>query len=186
MSKTNEHFMNVKNVYDDFYKFLLVKHGMFPVKDTEIGYWGVSVSEEVHEIFNRIELEKFNHIIDLGSGDGKVVMIASLFTKATGIEFDPWLHNTSLDIKNKLVHTPHVNRANFINGDFMEHNLSQYDVIFMNPDKNDGKLTEKIKNEFNGKLIVYGPHHNPDGMEIENKFDVNGTYVSIYNFSKNE
>ena len=179
-----EHFENVKQVYDDFYKFLLVKHGMYPVKDTGIGYWGVSVSDEVYQIFDKMNLSSYNHFLDLGSGDGKVVMIASLFTQSTGIEFDPWLHHVALDVKDKLFHVPKTSRARFLNGDFHNHDLSAYDVLFLNPDQKSSLLDNKIKNEFNGKLIAYGPYNHPENFNQEETFDVSGTPVTIYNLEK--
>ena len=176
-----EHFNTIKETYDTFYKFLLVKHGMFPVKDTGVGYWGVSASTEIFELFKKINLHKFKHLLDLGSGDGKAVMIASLFTNATGVEFDPWLVDVSNDIKNKLFHIPHTNRAKFIKGDFMEHDLSAYDIIFMNPDNKSLVLNDKLKSEFKGKVVVYGPHYHPEGLEKEDTFDIGGTLITIYN-----
>ncbi len=176
-----EHFGNVKQVYDDFYKFLMVKHGMFPVKDTGIGYWGVSVSSEVYSIFDKMDLSSYNHFLDLGSGDGKVVMIASLFIQSTGIEFDPWLHHVASDVQNKLIHVPKISNARFLNEDFKNHNFSAYDVIFLNPDQKSDELNNKLKDEFNGKLIVYGAHNHPEGLNHEESFEVEGTPVSIYN-----
>lgn len=186
MEEKNKHFEDVKKVYDEFYKFLILKHNMYPVKDTGIGYWGVSVADEIFEIFKKIDLSKYNHVLDLGSGDGKVSIIASLFTRSTGIEYDSWLHDVSNDVKNKLFHVPHMNRVEFFNEDYMEHDLNNYDLIFFNPDKKCDKLIKKLNNEFKGKLIFYGPHYKPEDLVPEDEFHINGTYVNIFNFEKKD
>ena len=66
-------------------------------------FWNASIAGEVYEAFKKIKLNKFKNFLDIGSGDGKVVMIASLFCKnAEGIEIDKSLHNKSVQIKNKF------------------------------------------------------------------------------------
>jgi hypothetical protein len=176
-----EHFKNIVEMYNTFYKFLYVKHNKFPVKDTKIGFWGVSPSDDIFNFFKKINLNNFSHIVDLGSGDGKVAMIASLFTHSTGIEYDKWLHEVSIDIKNKLYHVPLTKRVRLINGDFMKHNLSNYDIAFINPDKSTKEIKLKLKDEFKGKLVVMGNHD--IHMKEENIFNINGSLFTIYNFS---
>ena len=51
---------------------------------TSKGYFGFSDVQTIFELFKKIKLEKYNRFLDLGSGNGCVVAIASLFTKATG------------------------------------------------------------------------------------------------------
>ena len=175
-----QYYQQIKEVYDNFYKTLLEK-GEFPWKDTEIGYWGVSVADEVFELFKRIKLQDFNHFVDIGSGDGKVVLIASLFTKATGIEFDPWLVKCSEVIKSKLEHIPHISKTTFIQKDFMQHHLGDFDIIYWHPDKsmNIG-LERKFIREMKGKLIVHGPFHHPESLKKEKDFEIGGTYFTVY------
>jgi len=127
-------FQQIKQKYDEFYNFLL-KRGQLPIKDTGVGFWGISVGDEIFELFKRIHLEKFKHFIDLGSGDGKVVLIASLFTDATGIEYDKWLHESAVDIQKKLSHIPRVSKATFTRKNFTDHSITDYDIVFVNPDK---------------------------------------------------
>ena len=88
----------------------------------------------------------------MGSGDGKVVLIASLFCKNTvGIEFDKDLFKISNKIKKEL-----KLKAKFIQGDYLKYPLSKYDVIFINPDQGFEKaLEEKLLKEMKGKLFVY-------------------------------
>ncbi len=175
-----QHFSQIKKEYDDFYRFLL-KKGKLPYRDTRIGVWGPSVSEEVFELFKKIRLNRFNRFIDLGSGDGKVTLIASLFTKADGIEFDPWLFNISRSIQSKLNHVPGVKGAVFHNKDFMKHHIGEHDVVFIAPDKPLHRgIEKKLLEELNGKLIHYGHHFHPMQMDRELAFHVSDTLVSIY------
>ena len=107
--------------------------------------------QDIYDFFVKIKLQQYKNFIDLGSGDGKVVLIASLFVKATGIEFDKELVKTGVKIRDEL-----KLKAEFIKGDFLEHDISKYDFIFINPDKGfDKGLEEKLIKEMNGKLFVY-------------------------------
>ena len=175
-----EYKNNIIEVYNMFYKYLYVKHKKFPVKDTKIGFWGVSPSDEIYDFFKTINLQNYSHLIDLGSGDGKIAIIASLFTNSTGIEYDSWLHDVSVDIKNKLYHIPETKRTRLIKGNFMQHNLSNYDIAFINPDKTTKEIKEKLKKEFKGRLIVYGNHDKH--IQEETVLTINGTPFTIYNF----
>ena len=122
--------------------------------DTEKGFWGAAITEHIYEFFKKIKLQNYKNFIDFGSGDGKVVLIASLFgIKATGIEFDKDLIKTSKKIRDKL-----KLKANFIQGDFLKHDISKYDIIFVNPDKGfEHDLEDKLIKEMNPKtkLFVY-------------------------------
>jgi tRNA1(Val) A37 N6-methylase TrmN6 len=176
-----KHFNDVVNIYNSFYKFLYVKHKQFPIKDTKIGFWGVAPSKDVFDFFKTIKLENYSHLIDLGSGDGKIALIASLFTNSTGIEYDKWLHTVSLDIKDKLYHVPLTKRTRFINDDFMKHNFSNYDIAFLNPDKTTKEIKNKLMDEFKGRLVVFGNHDKH--LNEEEKLEINGSLFTIYNFS---
>ena len=127
--------------------------GKGTVKDTEKGIWGPSGSLNVYNLFVKVGLSKYKKFIDLGSGDGKVVLIASLFTQAEGIEFDKEFLEVGKKIKDKLKLD-----AKFIRGDFLKHDLSSYDFIFINPDKGfEYDLEEKLLKEMQpkAKLFVY-------------------------------
>ncbi len=175
-----QYYQDIKEAYNTFHRTLL-KRGQFPWKDTSIGYWGVSVSDEVFELFKKIKLENFNHLVDIGSGDGRVVMIASLFTNATGIEFDPWLVNCSKVIKSKLNHVPHIANTTFIQKDFMKHDLGEFDAIYWNPDKPMSTgIERKLIREMKGKLIVHGTFHHPRFLKKESTHDIQGTYFSVF------
>src|SRR3989338_6809376 len=123
MIKMPPNFELIQEEYYNFNKSLL-KQGRLPLKETEKGFWGISACEEVYELFKKLELSKYKNFLDLGSGDGRVVLIASLFVKnSAGIEYDKELYNISLKIKEKLK----IKNANFINGDYLEHDFGYYD-----------------------------------------------------------
>ncbi|HLC60222.1 MAG TPA: class I SAM-dependent methyltransferase [Candidatus Nanoarchaeia archaeon] len=170
-------FNKIKSEYDDFYKSLM-KKGRLPMWSTEKGFWNASIADEVFESFKKVKLSKFRNFLDIGSGDGKIVLIASLFCKnAEGIEIDDVLHHKALEIQSKLK----VNNAVFHNKDFFEHDFSKYDVLFTAPDSPfERGLENKLLKEMNGKLIHYGHHFHPANLKKEDNFMVNGTPVSLY------
>lgn len=175
-----QHYENIKKAYDDFEKFLL-KNGQLVSKDTGIGFWGVTNLGDLLTLFQKIKLGTHLSFVDLGSGDGRVVLLASLFgVKATGIEFDPWLVNNSLDIKNKL-DIPHFKNVDILKKDFNEHDISEYDVVYVSPDQPFHRgLESKLKKELNGKLIVQGHEFHPASLKKEDEFDINGEKFTLY------
>jgi protein-L-isoaspartate O-methyltransferase len=174
-----EHFVMIRQAYNDFYKDMMLQ-GKVPYKDTGVGHWVMSASDDAYELFKKIQLQKSKSFLDMGSGDGKVVFIASLFTNAHGIEHDDELMNHAQQMRNKLMHIPHVHKANLMKGNFMQHDLSNYDYVYWYPDKQHQQLDNKFKDELKGKLIVHGPMHHPLGLTREQTFDVNGTLMTIY------
>lgn len=122
--------------------------------DTAKGIWGTAITQDIYDFFVKIKLNKYKNFIDLGSGDGKIVLIASLFgVNVTGIEFDKDLIKTSIKIRDEL-----KLKTEFIQGDFLKHDLSKYDFIFINPDKGFHLgLEDKLLKEMSptAKLFVY-------------------------------
>ena len=173
----NKTFHKIKEEYDAFYKSFL-KKGKIPCYDTEVGIWGVSVSNNIYEFFKKIKLGKYKNFLDLGSGDGKVVLIASLFTKATGIEYDKKLVKKSIEIKDKL-----GLKCDFIQGDFLDSgfDFGKYDIIFINPDKGFHKGTEdKLLKEMKGKLFVYNFVFQPRFLKKGKTYWFDQTPVCVY------
>ena len=170
-------FSLIKIDYDNFYKAIMRK-GRLPMWSTQKGFWSASIADEVYESFKKIKLNKFKRFLDLGSGDGKVTLIASLFCKsAEGIEIDRFLHSKAVDAQN----TFGLKNVKFHNKDFFEHSLADYDVLFISPDVPfERGLEKKLLNEMKGKLIHYGHHFHPKSLRKEDSFLVNGTLVSIY------
>src|SRR3989344_9460672 len=70
--------------------------------DTKDGIWGPSSTLDVFEFLMKIKLGERSHFLDFGSGDGRIVMIAALFTKASGIESEHSLTERAIRIKDEL------------------------------------------------------------------------------------
>ena len=94
---------------------------------------------------------------DLGSGDGIVVAIASLFTRATGYELDEWLYQQSIKFGNSL----NLSKATFLRTDFLQASLTSYDLLYLYPDKPFYELEERLHSTWRGRLLVNGPHFPP-------------------------
>ncbi|HII16471.1 TPA: hypothetical protein HA361_01025 [Candidatus Woesearchaeota archaeon] len=156
----------------------LMKAGNLPLWSTSAGFWSPSILREANDVFTHFSLQSYNHFLDLGSGDGRVVLLASLFTKhATGVEIDEQLHNRALEMQNYLG----VTNATFHNKNFHEHNLSGHDIIFINPDSPFYRGTEKkLMRELHGKLIVLGHHFHPQQLRKIGEYIRDGVYAAMY------
>jgi SAM-dependent methyltransferase len=145
-----DRFLRLKKQFQQFDKELKEKF-LFTVRDTEKGIWGPSSLDIVCKLFKKIRLQKYKHFLDIGCGDGRVALAASLFTNATGIEIDRNLIKKGDQIKKKL----NLN-ADLICGDYFKHNFSKYDIIFTNPDTGFyNGLEDKLMKEMKGALLVY-------------------------------
>ena len=141
-------FREIEKEYDILEAELRKTRGL--VFDTEKGIYGTAKCSRVFDFFNKIGLQRYKSFLDLGSGDGRVVLIASLFTKASGIEIDRFLVEKGENIRDKL-----GLKCDFIQDDFTKHSFSKHDFIFINPDKEwDERLEKKILKEFKGVLFV--------------------------------
>ncbi|MFH1591325.1 MAG: hypothetical protein ABIC95_05360 [archaeon] len=176
----NKHFVDIKRVYDSFIAAQL-KKGRMPIRDTGIGYWGISDLHELYQAFSVLHLDDYERFLDLGSGDGRAVMVAGLFTSAEGVEYDKWLHEVSTDIKSKLKKSPAAKRVTFHNKDFLTHDISPYDFIFLAPDKPAYRgLNPKLKAELNGHLAVWGHHFQPQQLRQEASIHIGQGVVTVY------
>lgn len=176
--KMNDALFNEINAeYDKFYRELL-RSGRLPMWSTGKGFWNAAISSEIYRGFGKIRLWRFKNFLDLGSGDGKVTLIAALFCQnAEGIEVDEFLHNKANEMKMKF----RIENAKFHNKDFFEHNLTAYDILFLNPDAPmDRGLELKLLKEMKGRLVHYGYHFHPRYLKNEARFVVNGNLVSLY------
>lgn len=170
-----ESFQKIETFYKQYYHELKTK-GVHSYKQTEKGFWFSSVSSEVFDLFRTIKLEQFNHLADLGSGDGKVALIASLFTKSTGIECDEELVKRSIQIEEKLG----LQNVQFVKGDFLKEDLSSYDILFIYPDNPLIRLEQKILKEFGGDLIVCGGIFLPEKLIKKRIVHINNAAFGIY------
>ncbi|MAE42947.1 hypothetical protein CMO93_04190 [Candidatus Woesearchaeota archaeon] len=172
-----ELFQQIKKEYDDFYKILLSK-GRLPLRTTGRGFWGHVPTGDIYNAFKQLNLQKHETFLDLGSGDGKVVLIASLFCKrAVGIEMDDELFQKSLEIQ-KNVGIPN---AIFFNNNFYDHGISGFDTVFVYPGEPMYRgLEKKILNELTGKLVHCGHHFHPENLKKQNHCLINGTLFTVY------
>jgi hypothetical protein len=95
--------------------------------------------------------------VDLGSGDGRIVIWASkYFKKSIGIELSETRHNEAINIKSKIKNSENIT---FYNKDLLNHNYSDFDVIFISsllfPEHLIDKISLKIKNEVNSNTLVF-------------------------------
>lgn len=153
-----KNFEIIKAKYKEFYDSFIL-NGKYPLRDTEKGLWGTADLDNVFELFEKIGLQNYDNFLDLGSGDGNIVMVASLFTNSTGIEFDQELHEIAKKMKKELNLTATLKRE-----DYLKANLKKYDVFFIFPDNEfskglEKKLIEDMKPE--AKLFVYQNIYTP-------------------------
>ncbi|MFC1752387.1 hypothetical protein ACFL96_03220 [Thermoproteota archaeon] len=160
-------FRKIFDIYEQIDSKEVEKKGN-AIKDTEHGLFVPSSMNHVFDFFEEIGLDKYKNFLDLGSGDSRIVLIASLFTQAAGIESDDELHKRGILIKNKLKLNADLVKANFI-----EKDISKYDAIYMYPDKHfTTELNRKISKELNGDLLLYSNTFLPSGLKIkETKID---------------
>lgn len=154
-----------------------LRQGRLPLHPTPRGFWSPAIMAEVFEAFRDIGLDRYGSFLDLGSGDGRVVLIASLFVpKAEGIEIDPGLHAIASSMAEKF-----GNGAAFHLKDLYEHGLSGYDVLFLAPDAPfERGMERKLVKEMNGILILSGNHFHPRTLILLKNMAVNGTRFSVY------
>jgi|SRR3989338_6810230 len=167
-------FKSIEKAYND--RFLqLVKSGKYPWKSTKKGFWGCSILAEIYELFEKIGLDSYESFVDLGSGDGRVVLVASLFTKAWGLEIDDELIGISKSMKERLG----CPNAEFKQTDFFDEDLRSYSALFLFPDKPLAALEDKIR-DARHTLILYGPHFHPLKMRLKRFVYLDTNNAGIY------
>lgn len=144
-------------------------------RSTRLGYWAMSNPLHIHELFKKIGLERFGRFVDLGSGDGIVVAVASLFTRSAGIEVDEELHNAAEEMKEKL-----GLECDFRNADYLDEDLSHYDIIFINPDNYFYRLEKNLAENFRGTVVITDNIFRPLTLTPEKSLSVMGISYSIY------
>lgn len=153
-------FKRIKEHYDRLDREGL-RHGKLPMHTTEFGFWGTTNMNDAYTFFSRIRLERFKGFADLGCGDGRIVLIASLFTNAVGVEGDQELVNIGIKAISELAIQSGF-AATLKNKNYYDENLSSYEVIFMFPDQRfDTVMLGKLLKEFTGYLFVYNRIHSP-------------------------
>ena len=154
--KRDATFNQIEAAYNRFYQELKL-HGGFPYRNTVSGMWAVSEPKELYRAFRHFRLGQYNHLADLGSGDGIAALIGSLFTLSTGYETDEVLYAKSLEIRDELK----LSNASFLLQDYLLADLSPYDMLYLYPDKPFYPLEEKLAPAWCGHILVNGPHFPP-------------------------
>ncbi len=166
--------------YRDLYDGKIVEgfrvYSRTPDWATADGVFHPSTLSEIATVLSRAELKAGEKLLDLGSGDGRVVLTAAyLFgAEAHGYETDPELRELSEAMKTHLVSRPEtkdefdLSKAKIFADTFLSDDAdwSQYDVIFyydlgMDFQKEAGlaeKFKEKLKTMKPGARLII--HHN--------------------------
>lgn len=173
-----QEFKEIKRMYK-LYESELLSEGKNLFWTTEKGIFGTSSMDSCYQLFEEIGLEDYKRFIDLGCGDGRIVLIASLFTKATGIEHDKKLVKKAIEIRDRL-----GLECELIAGDYMKQDLSKYDILFINPDKGfmwglDNKLSKELK----GEIYVFNEIFYPNILKKGRKYWYGGT-MPIVKYTK--
>jgi hypothetical protein len=171
-----EQFEKIKQAYKELHDEFLKKNPVL-TKHFKEGVWAPSIPKEVFKIFHKYA-DKNKTFLDLGSGDGIVVMIASLFfKKAYGIEINKEFFDISVRMKDKLS----IENVEFRHGNLFDINIGDYDVMFIAPDKEFGlKFENKIEKELKGKLVVYSSIFKPRVLEYSDHFETSHFDVYVY------
>ncbi|MBU0461692.1 MAG: class I SAM-dependent methyltransferase [Nanoarchaeota archaeon] len=169
MGGSMKEFEEIKKLYLEYEKELR-RSGKGVVWDTEKGIFGTADCDVVFGFFKKIELDRYKNFLDIGSGDGRVVIIASLFTDATGIEADEELIEVSKKIRKEI---KTENKITFLKEDYLMHDLSQYDIIFINPDKEFPEQLDKKLLESNARVFVYNHIFRPNKLKKGKTYWVN-------------
>lgn len=145
-------FADIERLYGAWYAELSAQ-GATHARPTPRGLWAPSAPRDVYALLERLSAHGCKQFADLGSGDGLVTCIASLFCPATGIECDPALVERACAMRNRLGLT-----AQFICADYLAADLSSYDLLYVYPDKPLYSLEEALAARLKGRLVVYSVH----------------------------
>ena len=159
MLSNEDRFRKIKQSYAQL-ETSLKDSGKGLVYRTEKGIYGTTNLDAIFRFFKEIGLQNYKHFLDLGCGDGRVVLVASLFTKSTGIEFDEELISIAREISEQLQLD-----CEFITGDYLTQEITKYDIVFMNPDHEFGSLNDKLNAELDGSLFIYNNIFAPESLK---------------------
>ncbi len=158
-----ERFARFKKIREHFHTLdrERLEKGQLAMGETSHGFWGTTNMNDAYELFKRIKLDEKQGFVDLGAGDGRIVAIASLFTNAVGVEGDTDLVKIGIEAKDSLGMDIDLKEK-----DYYDEDLSQYDVVFMFPDKEyDARLIGKLLAESKGTLYIYNNIYLPPGLK---------------------
>lgn len=148
------------------------------VFETEKGIFGTSDLDTIYEFFKKIDPEPTDVFVDIGSGDGRVVLVASLFCQAIGVEYDEKLAEESKAHADEIGRIVRIVCDDYENYDYSQANtLFSYADHFFTP-----AFIERLKDEFKGKLYVYQGVFLPEGIKKGPTIWAKGTPIISYEF----
>ncbi len=149
------------------------------VHETEKGIFGVSDLAKIQEFFDQIETK--GTFLDLGSGDGRVAILAAkFFDKAIGIEFDDLLCKKSVKHAKKCKST-----AEFLCADYEEYDFTKIDLLFSYADHNfSEEFVKKLIEEFKGTIYIYEGVYFPKGATKGKTIWADQTPIMSYTFNE--
>ena len=150
-----EAFERIKGVYRERDEQSL-KQGRLPMRSTERGFWGTSNLDDVYDFFEQKQFPESHRFLDLGSGDGRVVLVASLFVQAAGVEFDRELTRQAKEIAQDLELDVELIADDMRNVDF-----SDYHILYSYADQRWDFVKHKLLRELEGELYCYHDTYHP-------------------------
>ncbi len=146
-------------------------------KITRVGLWASSRPVFVYYFFKKLSLANKGLFLDAGSGDGLVVAIASIFTRAMGIECDIEL----CKIACKAFRDIGISNANVFCGNYLDHKIWKADVIYLYPDKPINNLVKLLYlQKWQGELWIYGHHFPPEFAKLKTKLKKGKDFLTVY------
>jgi cyclopropane fatty-acyl-phospholipid synthase-like methyltransferase len=145
-----------------------------------------SPEEVVRKMLDMAQLRQRDVLFDLGCGDGRVVVIAArdYSARAFGVEMREDLVTTA---KAKIKEFNLEDRAEIIQGDFFEVNLSKADVVtlYLTTSANE-RLKPKLEKELRpNSRIVSHDFSIKDWKPIEISQEPHGHTIYLYKIGKN-
>lgn len=159
----------IKEVYD---RLLEEQFGSFIFHSSDIGDFAPADIDSIYEIFEEIGLKKGQKVVDLGGGDGRFAVIASLFgAKGVAIELDNYISSIGNEAINKRLKGFFDNELVEYrpNEDLFNYSINDADVIVYYEGSGAGtkNVEEKILREAKQEAIVilYGYIESKGGFQ---------------------
>lgn len=172
---------NFARIYE-YYKQLHSRNGadnggIEGYKSTEVGLWAYSRATFILYFFKKLSLNTKSLFLDAGAGDGLVVAVASLFTRAIGIERD--FHLTQL--AKRAFSELELQNASMVCANFLDQKIHTAEVVYIYPDKPFEKLTYLLnKHKWCGELWVYGPHIPSENIIKISRLKKGRDFLTVY------
>ena len=155
----NDQFEKIKAYFKKQDEEVLAR-GKLPMRSTDVGFWGVSNLDDVKEFFEKKQFSTDATFMDLGCGDGRVVLVASLYVQASGIEYDAQLIEVAKQAASDLDMD-----VEFVCDDFRNIDFSSYNILYSYADQNWENFKDKLLSELSGELYCYHDTYRPHFLD---------------------